>query len=180
MLRCGAASRIDAGRRSKVVAWSGCTVLPATRSSPDGEVSQAAGVHTSPTLLRTRVLTGAAVHQQHDSKARPSGHHLRVGGRRFLERDGLDHRGHARQQAEPERRIPDRRSPGQGAFQPAIAEDESRARYLDRFGPDTEIDRCTTRTKAREGRRDRFVELRNGLEPDDRTLLALGVDRRMR
>ena len=36
-----------------------------------------------------RTLTGAVVRDEHHAKARLPGHHLRVGGRRLVQRDGL-------------------------------------------------------------------------------------------
>src|SRR5262245_38596847 len=98
-----------------------------------------------------------SVHGQNHAKARLPGHHLRVGSRRLLEWDRLDHGGHAAQRTETERCGAGRRVPRQGSFEPAVPEYEIHARDLDRLRPDAEGNRDTAGTQALEGRGDRLA-----------------------
>src|SRR6516225_6486655 len=65
-----------------------------------------------------------SVHGQNHAKARLPSHHLRVGLRRLVEWDGLDHGGHAAQRTETERSVSGRRVPRQGTFELAAPEYE--------------------------------------------------------
>src|SRR5262245_43550309 len=65
-----------------------------------------------------------SVHGQNYAKARLASHHLRVGIRRLVEWDGLDHGGHAAQRTETERSVSGRRVPRQGTFELAAPEYE--------------------------------------------------------
>src|SRR5215510_11710317 len=72
--------------------------------------------------FRLSRLAIAVFCDQHYPKARLPGHHLRVGIRRLVEWDGLDHGGHAAQRTETERNVSGRRVPRQGAFELAAPE----------------------------------------------------------
>ena len=94
--------------------------------------------------------TGLRLHRQNHAKPGLSGHHLRVGCRRLLQRRGLDHRGNAGQGAETERGVTRRRIARQGAFELAAAEYEVHAGDLDGLRPDAEDDRDPAGTQALE------------------------------
>src|SRR5215831_6361602 len=74
--------------------------------------------------LRLSRLAIAVFCDQHYPKARLPSHHLRVGLRRLVEWDGLDHGGHAAQRTETERSVSGRRVPCQRAFELAAPEYE--------------------------------------------------------
>src|SRR5215813_2551310 len=113
--------------------------------------------YESNTSLQRRTLISTILRDQYNAKARLPAHHLRVRSRCFLERDGLNHGGHAGQRTESERCITSSRGPRQGAFHLAISEYEIHARDLDRLRPDAEVNRYTARTKALEGLGDRLA-----------------------
>src|SRR6516165_8397157 len=100
---------------------------------------------------------GWSVHSQNNAKARLASHHLRVSIRRSLERDRLNHGGHASQHTETERCVACRGVSCQSAFELAAPEYEIHARDLDRLRPDAEDDGDTAGTQAREGRGDRLA-----------------------
>jgi hypothetical protein len=101
--------------------------------------------------LRLRCADGWSVHGQNYAKARLPSHHLRVGIRRLLERDRLNHGGHAAQRTEAERFVTGRGVPRQGTFELAAPEYEIHGRDLDRLRPDAEDDRDTAGTQPLEG-----------------------------
>src|SRR5262249_38832476 len=80
-------------------------------------VRRPGGPHRSDLPLRS-------VHGQNHAKARLPSHHLRVGIRRLVEWDGLDHGRHAAQRTEAERSVSGRRVPRQGTFELAAPEYE--------------------------------------------------------
>src|SRR6516162_10702143 len=92
---------------------------------------------------RLRCADGWSVHGQNYAKARLPSHHLRIGIRRLIERDRLNHGGHAAQRTEAERFVAGRGVPRQGTFELAAPEYEIHARDLDRLWPDAEDDRDT-------------------------------------
>src|SRR5262245_37079886 len=123
-----------------------------TCSSADLDVMTVHAPPAQPNVsLRLSRLAIAALHDQHDAKARLPGHHLRVRSRSFLEWNGLDHRCHAGQRTESECCIASRWVSRQRACYLALSEYEIRARNLDRLRSDADVDRYTTRTKALEG-----------------------------
>src|SRR5271166_2856201 len=73
---------------------------------------------------RLRFRSGRSVHCQNHAKARLAGHHLRVGIRRLLKRDRLDHGGHAAQRTATERFFTGRGITRQGTFELAAPEYE--------------------------------------------------------
>src|SRR6516162_10661046 len=87
-----------------------------------------------------------SVHGQNYAKARLPSHHLRVGIRRLVEWDALDHGGHAAQRTETERSVSGRRVPRQRTFEFAAPEYEIHARGLDRLRPNAEDDGDTAGT----------------------------------
>src|SRR6516162_5067152 len=97
------------------------------------------------------------VHGQNHAKARLPSHHLRVGTRRLVERDGLDHGGHPAQRTETERSVSGRRVPRQGTFELAAPEYEIQTWGLDRLRPNAQDDGDTAGTQALEGRGDRLA-----------------------
>src|SRR5215831_6399737 len=107
--------------------------------------------------LQTAGRPVRSVHGQNHAKARLPGHHLRVGIRRLVEWDGLDHCGHPAQRTETERCVTGRRVPCQGTFEPAASEYEIHARFFVRLRPTTENDRDTARTQALESLSDRLA-----------------------
>src|SRR5215831_12371466 len=128
--------------------------------------------------LQTAGRPVRSVHGQNHAKARLPGHHLRVGIRRLVEWDSLDHCGHPAQRTETERSISSRRVPCQGTFEPAASEYEIHARDLDRLRPDTENDRDTARTQALESLSDRLAagsRDQNDLGPAERLQSRGGV-----
>ena len=92
---------------------------------------------------RLRCADGWSVHGQNYAKARLPSHHLRVGIRRLLERDRLNHGGHAAQRTEAERFVTGRGVPRQSTFELAVSKYEIHGRDLDRLRPDAEDDRDT-------------------------------------
>src|SRR5215813_13312847 len=106
------------------------------------------------TPVRTVGRPVSSIHGQNHAKARLPSHHLRVGIRRLVEWDGLDHGGHAAQRTETERSVSGRRVPRQGTFELAAPEYEIQTRGLDRLRPNAEDDADTAGTQALEGRGD--------------------------
>src|SRR6516225_4232368 len=108
-------------------------------------------------MPRLRCADGWSVHGQNYAKARLPSHHLRIGIRRLIERDRLNHGGHAAQRTEAERFVAGRGVPRQGTFELAAPEYEIHARDLDRLWPDAEDDRDTAGTQPLECFGDRLA-----------------------
>src|SRR5215472_4960045 len=108
-------------------------------------VASSAILHTCPCFRSARL-----VHGQNHTKTRLASHHLRVSIRRSLERDCLDHGGHATQRTEAERFVTGRGVSCQSTFELAAPEYEIHARDLDRLWPDAEDDRDTAGTQPLE------------------------------
>ena len=104
-----------------------------------------------------RTLTGAVVRDEHHAKAGLPGHHLRVGSRRLIQRDGLDHRRHATERAETKRCITGCGVSRQRARYLAPSEYEILASNLDRLGSDTDVNADTAGAKAPESRTDNLA-----------------------
>src|SRR5215472_3933093 len=104
-----------------------------------------------------RTLTGAVVRDEHYAKARLPRHHLRVGSRRLIQRDGLDHRRHATERTETKRCLTGCRVSRERACDLALSEYKVRASDLDRFRSDADVNGDTAGPKAPEGCRDRLA-----------------------
>ena len=95
-------------------------------------------------------------HGQNHTEPRLPSHHLRVSIRCLLERDRLNHGGHAAQRTEAERFVTGRGVPRQGTFELAVSKYEIHGRDLDRLRPDAEDDRDTAGAQPFEGLGDRL------------------------
>jgi hypothetical protein len=98
-----------------------------------------------------RCADGWSVHSQNNTKACLASHHLRVSISRLIERDRLNHGGHATQRTETKRRVTCRRVSCQSTFELAAPEYEIHGRDLDRLRPDAENDRDTAGAQPLEG-----------------------------